>query len=168
MSRRDASMVNVAARLAADRLDDVAAGRVRDHRRRVAPTHAEILVPDDAPDRMRDRAALPDSEGPTLNEAGGGLMSPEERAALENPGNMYTHLRKLVIGAYYTTPEGEADLGHIHAEPIVGDYPGPTGEALDHIKGVMADLDLGWDDLPIGPPPYPDKVPYSFTMDDPA
>lgn len=121
-------------------------------------------------DRMRDVAA----RGASAPEPDAGVNDTSKEAMpdadrfLANPATMYTHLRKLVIGAYYTTPEGEADLGHIHAQPIVGDYPGPTGEALEHIQGVMADLDLGWDDLPIGPPPYPDKAPYRFTGDEPA
>lgn len=67
-------------------------------------------------------------------------------------GWMYKNLRELIIGAYYTTPEGEAELGYIHAEPISGDYPGPTGEALDHIKGVILAAGLDFDDLPVGPP----------------
>ena len=121
-------------------------------------------------DRMRGVAArashVPEPDAgvnDTSREA-----APDTDRFLTNPATLYTHLRKLVIGAYYTTPEGESDLGHIHAEPIAGDYPGPTGEALEHIKGVIADLDLAWDDLPIGPPPYPGKRPYSFTGDEPA
>lgn len=86
---------------------------------------------------------------------------------LSRPAGMYLHLRKIIIGAYYTTPEGEADLGHIAAEPMTGDYPGPTGEALEHIEGLIKELDLSWDDLPKGPPPYPNKTPYQFTADNP-
>ena len=100
--------------------------------------------------RLRDAAADPDA--PDYMEA---------------PATLYTHLRKLVIGAYYTTPEGEADLGHIHARPISGDYPGPTGEALEHVLGVISGLGLKTDDLPIGAPPYA-VAPYRFVGDEPA
>lgn len=80
---------------------------------------------------------------------------------------MYKKLRQLTIGAYYTTPEGEADLGHVTAQPLAGDYPGPTGEALEHIKTLIFSLGLDWDDLPIGPPPYHLETPYRFDGDEP-
>ena len=121
-------------------------------------------------DRMRDAAAVEDepvTSDAAPNDSAVGSVVNREREALRGPTEMYTHLRKLVIGAYYTTPEGEADLGHIPAEPMAGDYPGPTGEALDHILGIIAGLDLPTDDLPLGPPPY-DLAPYSFTGDEPA
>lgn len=86
---------------------------------------------------------------------------------LSRPSGMYLHLRKIIIGAYYTTPEGEADLGHIAAEPISGDYLGPTGEALLHIQEIIEDLGLSWDDLPKGPAPYPNKKEYIYTADNP-
>ena len=65
---------------------------------------------------------------------------------------MYKNLRELIIGAYYTTPEGEAELGFIAAEPMSGDYPGPTGDALAHIKQVILDAGLDFDNLPVGAP----------------
>jgi hypothetical protein len=34
----------------------------------------------------------------------------------------------------------------------VGDYPGPTGEALDHIRDLIVSLDLDFDSLPVGVP----------------
>lgn len=98
-------------------------------------------------DRMRD--ASPD-DGPMTQQA-----------------NMYVQLRQLIIGAYYTTPEGEADLGHIAPVPLTGDYPGPTGDALTHIQDLIVAQGLDWDDLPVGPPPY-DVAPYRFTKDEPS
>ena len=80
---------------------------------------------------------------------------------------MYKNLRELTIGAYYTTPEGEADLGHVTAQPITGDYPGPTEDALDHVRDLIVSLDLDWDDLPVGPPPYDRGKPYVFIGDEP-
>ncbi len=86
---------------------------------------------------------------------------------LTQPAWMYKNLRELTIGAYYTTPEGEADLGHISAQPLSGDYPGPTGDALSHIKDLITSLDLEWDDLPVGAPPYNLTPPYRFKGDEP-
>lgn len=80
---------------------------------------------------------------------------------------MYRNLRELTIGAYYTTPEGEADLGHISAQPLTGDYPGVTGAALDHIRELIVSLDLDWENLPVGPPLYRNDDPYVFTADNP-
>lgn len=91
-----------------------------------------------------------------------------ERDSLTQPAWMYKNLRELTIGAYYTTPEGEADLGHFNAQPLTGDYPGPTGEALTHIKDMIVSLGLDWDDLPIGAPPYSLESPYSFKGDEPG
>lgn len=90
-----------------------------------------------------------------------------ESGPLTQPAWMYKNLRELTIGAYYTTPEGEADLGHVAAQPLTGDYPGPTGEALDHMRDLILSLDLDWDNLPVGPPPYNKTKPYSFTGDEP-
>jgi len=90
-----------------------------------------------------------------------------EDGPLIQPAWMYKNLRELTIGAYYTTPEGEADLGHISAQPISGDYPGPTGEALEHIHELITALNLNWDDLPVGSPPYDTLKPYVFTADEP-
>ena len=92
--------------------------------------------------------------------------SPDE-GHLTQQANMYVQLCQLIIGAYYTTPEGEADLGHVSAVPLAGDYPGPTGDALTHIQGLIAAQGLDWDDLPVGPPPY-DVKPYRFTADEPS
>ncbi len=90
-----------------------------------------------------------------------------EDGPLRPAGEMYRHLRQLVIGAYYTTPEGEADLGHIDPQVTGEDYAGPTGEALDHILGLIEELGLETADLPIGPPPY-DVTPYRYTADNPS
>lgn len=78
---------------------------------------------------------------------------------MAQPAWMYKNLRELIIGAYYTTPEGEAELGYIHAEPMSGDYPGPTGDALAHIKDVILAAGLDFDDLPVGPPPAVEAMP---------
>jgi len=50
--------------------------------------------------------------------------------------------RYLSVGAYYTTVEGMADIGYIGNVPISGDYPGPSPEAIEHLAGVLEQLDL--------------------------
>ena len=96
------------------------------------------------------------------------MRDAEADGPMGQPRGLYDHLRKLIIGAYYTTEAGEADLGHVTPAPITGDYPGPTGEALDHILALIEARGLSTDDLPIGVAPYPDKVSYAFTGDEPA
>ena len=48
----------------------------------------------------------------------------------------------MVVGAYYTTDPGSADLGYIGNVPIAGEYPGPSTEALEHLDRVLAQLGL--------------------------
>jgi hypothetical protein len=61
---------------------------------------------------------------------------------LEKPAEFFTRMRALTLGAYYTTPEGWADIGYPGAKPTTGPYPGPTPEALEHIKGVIESMGL--------------------------
>jgi len=51
-------------------------------------------------------------------------------------------LRQLVIAGFYTLPEGVADIGYKGNSPIMGDYPGPTPEALEHLRGKLKELGL--------------------------
>lgn len=51
-------------------------------------------------------------------------------------------LRYIAVGAYYTTEAGIADLGHIGNQPMAGDYPGPTPQALEHLQQVLRRLGL--------------------------
>lgn len=57
-------------------------------------------------------------------------------------GWFFHHMRYLTIGAYYTTPEGMADIGHIKNVPIQGDYPGPSDEAMAHLTKTLADVGI--------------------------
>jgi hypothetical protein len=61
---------------------------------------------------------------------------------LDTPTRFFAALRQLVAGIYYCTPEGTNDLGYIGNVPIVGDYPGPTAEALDHLNKLLDELGL--------------------------
>lgn len=51
-------------------------------------------------------------------------------------------LRRIVLAAFYCSPEGHADLGYLGGKPIAGDYPGPTPEAQQHLEKVLASLGL--------------------------
>lgn len=64
------------------------------------------------------------------------------KAGYEQPAAFFSRLRALVLAGFYTSPEGVADIGYIGNTPIVGDYPGPTPEALDHLQTVLATLGL--------------------------
>jgi len=61
---------------------------------------------------------------------------------LEKPAEFFNRFRTLTLGAYYTTPEGWAEIGYKGNQPGTGDYAGPTPEALAHIKGVIEAMDL--------------------------
>ena len=51
-------------------------------------------------------------------------------------------MKFLTTGAYYTSEPGVAELGYVGNEPLEGDYPGPTPEALAHLDQVLAGLNL--------------------------
>ncbi|MCL1142888.1 gluconate 2-dehydrogenase subunit 3 family protein [Shewanella gaetbuli] len=50
--------------------------------------------------------------------------------------------RGLVLAAYFCSPAGMKDIGYMGNVPIVGDYPGPTPEAKDHLDKVLKELGL--------------------------
>ena len=54
----------------------------------------------------------------------------------------FDRFRFLAVGAYYTTEAGIEDIGYIGNVPIVGDYPGPSDEAMAHLAGVLDQLNL--------------------------
>ncbi len=64
------------------------------------------------------------------------------KVGLEKPAEFFGRMRSLVLGAFYTTREGWADVGYIGNQPGTGDYAGPTPEALAHIKGVIEGMGL--------------------------
>ena len=51
-------------------------------------------------------------------------------------------MKFLTTGAYYTSEIGVKELGYVGNEPIEGDYPGPTKEALAHLDRVLSSLNL--------------------------
>jgi hypothetical protein len=54
----------------------------------------------------------------------------------------FSVFRKLVLAAFFCTPEGTKDLGYIGNIPIIGDYPGPTEEAMAHLNLKIQELGL--------------------------
>ncbi|MFK7864289.1 MAG: gluconate 2-dehydrogenase subunit 3 family protein [Pseudohongiellaceae bacterium] len=60
----------------------------------------------------------------------------------ELPARFFSRIRRLVFGAYFSSPEGIQDIGYIGNIPIAGDYPGPTEEAMKHIRQVADTLGL--------------------------
>lgn len=52
----------------------------------------------------------------------------------------FAKLRTLVFGGYFTSPEGTDDIGYMGNVAILGDYPGPTEEAMVHLNEVIAGL----------------------------
>jgi len=52
----------------------------------------------------------------------------------------FDKFRALVFGGYFTSPEGIEDIGYMGNSPIIGDYPGPTEEAMAHLEQVIANL----------------------------
>ena len=81
-----------------------------------------------------------------------GLQGERQAALLESlatgaaqpaaPDAFLDRFRHVVVGAYYTTDPGSADLGYIGNVPIAGEYPGPSTEALEHLDRVLAQLGL--------------------------
>ncbi len=69
--------------------------------------------------------------------------SKEEAAAqYHNAITAFSRFRKLVLAAFFCSPEGIKDIGYLGNVPIAGDYPGPTPEAIEHLTSVLDDLGL--------------------------
>ena len=66
----------------------------------------------------------------------------EVSKALKPAVKFFAKLRTLVLGGYFCSKEGWADIGYIGNIPIAGDYPGPTDEAMAHLNRVLADLNF--------------------------
>lgn len=52
----------------------------------------------------------------------------------------FAKLRSLVLGGYFTSPEGIEDIGYLGNVAIIGDYPGPTDEAMTHLNAIIDNL----------------------------
>lgn len=54
----------------------------------------------------------------------------------------FVRLRALMLGGFYSQPEGIADIGYKGNVPTPGMYPGPTPEALAHLNAALVKLGL--------------------------
>ncbi|WP_404335519.1 gluconate 2-dehydrogenase subunit 3 family protein [Sphingomonas sp. MMS12-HWE2-04] len=63
-------------------------------------------------------------------------------AKLAVPVAFMDTLRYLFVLGFYSLPEGKADMGFIGDQPIAGDYPGPSREALAHLAHVLDRMGL--------------------------
>ncbi|TNF86121.1 MAG: gluconate 2-dehydrogenase subunit 3 family protein [Gammaproteobacteria bacterium] len=70
------------------------------------------------------------------------IAYPEGAPELEGPRLFFAGLRRLVTGAYYTSPEGVRELDYQGNIAIAGDYPGPTDEAMAHLNEQLERLGL--------------------------
>lgn len=64
------------------------------------------------------------------------------KPGLEKRAVFFARMRALTLGAYYTTPEGWKQIGYPGNRPSFGAYPGPTPEAMAHIKRVVEGMGL--------------------------
>jgi hypothetical protein len=53
----------------------------------------------------------------------------------------FARLRGLMLGGFYSLPEGMADIGYIGNTPM-STYPGPTDEAMAHFNAALAKLGI--------------------------
>jgi len=114
------------------------------------------------PDQQRDRRlilsglAWLDAEGHARFGHGFAAASDGERRAIFDsiafrakvqpgygrPAIFFARLRGLMLGGFFSRPEGMKDLGYIGNAPMTGAYPGPTPEALEHLHTALAKLDI--------------------------
>jgi hypothetical protein len=59
----------------------------------------------------------------------------------ERPAFFFARLRGLMLGGFYSLPEGMADIGYVGNAPMTA-YPGPSDEALAHLHAALAKLDI--------------------------
>ena len=57
------------------------------------------------------------------------------------PANFFSRLRGLMLGGFYSRPEGMKDIGYIGNTPSTA-YAGPTDEALAHLNAALAKLEI--------------------------
>jgi hypothetical protein len=88
----------------------------------------------------RDFAAASDAERRAIFDT---IAYPDKLAERDKQaGDFFACLRQLNILAYYTTPQGMEEIGFAGNTVIVGLYPGPSPEALEHLAGELAELGL--------------------------
>jgi hypothetical protein len=66
----------------------------------------------------------------------------ETPAQFQRIASAFSRFKDLVLGAYFSSPEGCRDIGYLGNVPIAGDYPGPTREAKAHLDNALTELGL--------------------------
>jgi len=61
---------------------------------------------------------------------------------LDDQADGFARFRKLALSAYFASEPGSQWLGYIGNRPAMGDYAGPTREALDHLEQALIPLGL--------------------------
>jgi len=56
--------------------------------------------------------------------------------------SVFDGLRRLIVIAYFSSPEGTREMGYQGNIPLAGDYPGPTPQAMEHLDAVLKELGL--------------------------
>lgn len=80
-------------------------------------------------------AAAPDTQTRILDSIA--AATPDQA-----PAGFFLRLRTLIVLGFYTLPAGRDAMGYIGNQPVHGDYPGPTPEALDHFHALLTNLNL--------------------------
>jgi hypothetical protein len=57
------------------------------------------------------------------------------------PAFFFSRLRGLMLGGFYSRPEGMKDIGYIGNTPATS-FVGPTDEAMAHLNAALAKLDI--------------------------
>lgn len=61
---------------------------------------------------------------------------------LETQAESFGRFRTLAVSAYFASEQGSAWLGYIGNQPAMGDYAGPSAEALEHLEQALVPLGL--------------------------
>jgi hypothetical protein len=96
-----------------------------------------------------------DAQSKILHHAAFAAITPAQQARLLDaltvadpidrmtaPVAFMDRLRYLFVLGFYSLPEGKADRGFIGDTPTMGDYPGPTPEALSHFAQILNGMGL--------------------------
>jgi hypothetical protein len=84
-------------------------------------------------------ASAENHKGELLDELAG---PDDDTAALAAYRSFFDRFRYLCVGAFYSTAPGARDAGYVGNVPIVGEYPGPSDAALEHLARVLDELGL--------------------------
>lgn len=97
----------------------------------------------EAESRRRFDRPFPNTSAKDRDALFGDLTDPTKAAkTLKSPARFFSKVRDLTVAAYFTTEAGAQELGYRGGTPIRGDYPGPTPEALDHLRRGLAQRGL--------------------------